>query len=317
LNGLGITNSTNSNYYSALADLDTAVADCEQKDINVTGSISFSQSTSLVGPYGTGHHTASISGRVSHPMKSNVTTSTFNKSGFLVFSASQTSTKYTSENFDDENYRLISSSLPNQASFSTSGWNPAISMNDIGESGYYDGLLIYNGYLITPKTGAMGNGDFRSARNGGSLQAPDSNVNYSSLGHTERNYTRYFENNTTSDVPQINVMISGSANLVARSGANFGSLGANTNFYCSIKIPGKTGWLDLARASAGAGNTNDGDGSLSGDLTAAVVPTGVLNICTFNGQTQDGTTSGEESVGLRITTHKNWTGNLINLKVGY
>jgi hypothetical protein len=317
INGVGVTNSTNSNYFSSLADLDTSVADCEQKDINITGSITFSQSTSLVGPYGTGLHTASISGRASHPMKSNVTTSTFNKANFLVFSASQNSNLYTQEFFDDENYRLQSGSFTAQSSVAGSGWNPSVSMNDASITAYYDGLLIYNGYLVSPKTGAMGDGDFRSVRDGGSLQSPDSNVNYSSLGFGERNYTRYFENNTTNDVPQINVMISGSATLVSRNGPNSGSLGANNNFHCSIKIPGKTGWLDLARASAGAGNTSNGDGGLSGDLTTAVISDGILNICTFNGQTQDGTTSGEEYVLIRFTAHKDWTGKISAFKVGY
>jgi len=317
VNGSGVDNSTNANYYSSLPDLDTGVADCEQKDINITGSISFTPTTSLVGPYGTGLHTASISGRASHPMKSDVTTSTFNKANFLVFSASENSTLYTLEYFDDENYRLQSGSFANQASIAGSGWNPSVSMNDAGQTGYYDGLLIYNGYLVSPKTGAMGDGDFRSVRDGGSLQSPDSNVNYSSLGFGERNYTRYFENDTTSDVPQINLMLTGSATLVSRNGPNSGSLGANNNFHCSVKIPGKTGWLDLARASAGAGNTNNGDGGLSGDLTATITSDGVLNICTFNGQTQNGTTSGAEYVLVRFTAHKDWTGKISAFKVGY
>ena len=317
INGPGVTNSTNSSHNSSLAALDTSVANCEQKDINVTGSISFSQSTSIVGTYGTGLHTASISGRVKHPLKSNVTTSTFNKANFLVFSASQTSNLFTNEYFDDENRRLQSGSFDTQSSITGSRWNPQVSMNDASKSTYYDGLLIYNGYLITPKDGALDDGDFRSVRDGGSLQSPDNNVNYSSLGHGERNYTRYFENNTTSDVPQINVMISGSATLVARGGPNSGSLGANNNFHCAVKIPGKTGWLDLAKPSAGAGNTSDGDGGLSGDLTSAVDSDGVLNICTFNGPTQDGTTSGAEVVLVRFTAHKNWTGYITEFRIGY
>ena len=315
LNGIGITNSTNANYFSSLADLDTSIVDCEQKDVNVTGSMTFSQSTSLVGPYGVGYHTASVSGKISHPIKSDITTSTFNKANFLVYSASESSTLYTSENFDDENYRLQSASLDTQSSINSSRWNPTISINDAGQSSYYDGLLLYNGYLISPKTGSMGTGDFRSVRDGGSLQGPDSNVNYSSLSLSERNYSRYYENNTTNDVPQINVMMTGSANLVARTGANAGSLGANNNFYCSIKIPGKTGWMDLAKAADGS--TTDGAGALSGDITSTVTGNGILNICTYNGTTQDGTISGAEKVVIRITSHENWTGKLSNIKVGY
>jgi len=317
INGDGVTNSTNANYFSSLASLDTSVTDCEQKSIGITGSISFGQSNSTVGPYGTGYYTASISGKVLHPLKSSTTTSTFSKSNFLVFSASQTSTKYTTENFDDENYRLTSASFGTQSSVNSATWDPSISMNNAAQSAYYDGLLIYNGRLISPKTGSTGTGDFRSVRDGGTLQSPDTNVNYSSLTLATRNYTRYFDNNTTNDVPQINVMMTGSATLVAQSGPNSGSLGSNNNFHCSIKIPGKTGWLDLAKASAGAGTTSDNNGGLSGDLTSTVSPTGILNICTFNAKTQNGTTSGAEYVVIRIITHENWIGNLSNITVGY
>ena len=234
-----------------------------------------------------------------------------------MFSSSQTSTKYTLENFDDENYRLTSASFGTQSSVNSATWDPSISMNNAAQSAYYDGLLIYNGNLISPKTGSTGTGDFRSVRDGGVLQSPDSNVNYSSLTLATRNYTRYFDNNTTNDVPQINVMMTGSATLVAQSGPNSGSLGANNNFHCSIKIPGKTGWLDLAKPSGGAGTISDNDGGLSGDLTSAVSATGVLNICTFNAQTQNGTTSGAEYVVIRIIAHENWIGNLSNITVGY
>ena len=37
INGDGVTNSTNSNYFSSLASLDTSVTDCEQKTVGITG----------------------------------------------------------------------------------------------------------------------------------------------------------------------------------------------------------------------------------------------------------------------------------------
>ena len=113
------------------------------------------------------------------------------------------------------------------------------------------------------------------------------------------------------------ITIRGNATIKALAGPNSGSLGANDYIHVECKVPGKTGWLDTARASAGAGNISDGDGALSGDLTSAVVSSGAENICTFNGQTCNGTGSSEEYVAIRITAHKNWTGYLDRITVAY
>jgi hypothetical protein len=94
-------------------------------------------------------------------------------------------------------------------------------------------------------------------------------------------------------------------------------LGTNDYIHVECKVSGKTGWLDTARASSGAGNILDRDGSLSGDLTDAVIASGVSNTCTFNGQTCDGTASSAEYITVRITAHKNWTGYLDRITVSY
>ena len=84
-----------------------------------------------------------------------------------------------------------------------------------------------------------------------------------------------------------------------------------------MKIAGKTGYLDLARPSAGAGNTNDGDGGLSGDIDATIDASGASNICTFNGVTLDGTVSGEEVVSIRIVSSAGFTGKISRIQVAY
>ena len=88
--------------------------------------------------------------------------------------------------------------------------------------------------------------------------------------------------------------------------------------FVEVSIPGKSGFLDLGKPSAGSGNTSDGDGCLSGDLSATVVNGGTSNTCTFNGVTADGTvsTSGEYVV-IRISASKDWTGYLDRLSVGW
>ena len=69
--------------------------------------------------------------------------------------------------------------------------------------------------------------------------------------------------------------------------------------------------------SPGSGNTSDGDGCLSGDLDATADGSGAVNTCTFNGLTVDGTVSGQEYFVLKITAHKNWSGYISRVDVGW
>ena len=182
---------------------------------------------------------------------------------------------------------------------------------------------MYNGKLVSPKDSRLvGSGDFRSHFDVGSsnLISPLINVNYSSLptvSSSHRHYYRHFENNTVNNVFNVDVTIRGDANIVGREGALSGSLGANDNVYVEGKIPGKTGWLDLGRATAGSGNITDGDGGLNGDIDQQVDLTGALNNLTFNGQTVNGTGTGSEKIVLKITAHKDWTGYISQIDISY
>ena len=82
-----------------------------------------------------------------------------------------------------------------------------------------------------------------------------------------------------------------------------------------MKIPGKTGYLDLAKPSAGAGNISDGDGCLFGDLNPNIDGSGETNVCTFNGATVDGTSSGAEHFVIKISASENWSGYLDRIEV--
>ena len=99
---------------------------------------------------------------------------------------------------------------------------------------------------------------------------------------------------------------------------NATALGANKNINVEVNVPGKCGLLDLGKPSAGAGNFSEGDGCLSGDLTATITNSGVTNTATFNGVTADGTvsTSGEYII-VRITASKEWTGYLDRLSISW
>ena len=177
-------------------------------------------------------------------------------------------------------------------------------------------MLIYDTYLIPPKDGGA-NGNFRNHKEAGSIESPVGNVNYTSLTNTTRDYYRSFLNNTSDDRPSVQITLYGDATIVGRVGANSGTLGSNKNIFVEVGIPGKTGLLDLGRPSAGSGNYNDGDGSLSGDLTSAVTGGGATNTCTFNGQTVNGTSGTAEYLIIRISASENWTGYLDRIDVSW
>lgn len=323
--GIGYNGVTAS--YSALPNLLTSVVDSQNYDIVVTGNVLFTQSKSLVGSYGSGYiHTASVNSSIIHPLKSTLTTSTLSKAGFLVFSGSETSNLNTNETITGETYRLQSGSYTSQASVTSSGnsWNSQISVNDNSTyPTYANGLVIYNGYLLSPKKAGV-SGDFRNVADGGIVQGPNANVNYSSLTNATRQYYRYFRSNISSDVALMTVTLYGDANLISKSGAfNTGSLGANKNIHLEVKIPGDSGWLDVAKpADVSEDITLDGAGGFNGggnDVNQTVVVGGTsyginTRTATINGTASPG---GADYIVVRITANENWTGYLTRIAVSY
>ena len=319
IQGLGVTNSSTNAASVPLAALDTSATNPHTLPIHVTASLAFSRASSIPSSSIAGgtQYNASLGATILHPLKSNGTLSSQTKSNFLVFSGSNSSNLNTDEYFVQETYRIRSGSYTTQNSTVATPWDSSISMNDnAGNATYATGLLIYNSKLISPKKGPV-SGDFRDKSEGGDLSAPAGNPNYSSLTNSTRHYLRYFKNNTVNDVPQITITIRGDATIVARAGANLGALGANKNCFVEVKIPGKTGWLDTARASAGSGNTDHGDGALSGGLDATIDSGGATNICTFNGETVNGTASSPEYVIISIVASENWIGYISRITVAY
>ena len=319
ISGDGVNNATvNSDSTVPLPDLNTGVSNPQDSVIKIAIVSDLSTSKILPGStYGqSASTTAQTTSTIIHPLKSNLTTSAASKSSFLVWSgnSSGTTNEYTSEAFKNESYRIVSGSYTTQGAVASGGWTSTTSMNDAGAPTYEDGLLIYNSYLLSPKNSDI-SGDFRSVGDGGSLQAPTGNPNYSSLNESSRAYYRYFENNTTNDVSSITITITGDATIVARNGGS--NIGANKNIYVDVKIPGDTGFLDLGRSTAGAGNISNGDGCLVGSLDATVDGGGASNSASFNGQTLAGTVSGEEKVVIRIQAHESWTGYITGITVSY
>ncbi len=314
--GSGLTSTKTTSSSTATLQTLTTATDSQNENVHFTGSIRFSQSKSLSGSFTT-YHSASGSLVFDHPLKTNLTTTVMTSSILHVYSASDDSNANTSETFNGELFRVQSGSYTAQANVTNSAnnWSSTGSLNDNSNfSGYYTGLMLYDGKLISPLNGGN-SGDFRRWADGGVLEGPANNVNYSSLGVATREYHRGFLNNTSNDLARITVALTGDASLVGKTGANQAALGANKNIFVELKIPGKTAFLDLGKPSAGAGNISAGDGCLFGDLDATIDGSGATNVATFNGQTVDGTTSGAEYFVIKISAHKDWTGYVDQITV--
>jgi hypothetical protein len=237
-----------------------------------------------------------------------------------VWTPSDTSNANTLEHFTGESRRLISTTYGAQSDVSggSNNWNSQRSMND--QATYPEhatGLLIYDTYLISPKA-AGSSGNFQNHDEGGGIESPAGNVDYSTLTNSTRDYFRGFLNNTSNDLARITITLYGNATIVGKTGPNAAALGTNNNIFVELKIPGKTGFLDLGKPSAGAGNVSDGDGCLFGDLNPNVDGSGETNVCTFNGATVDGTSSAAaEYFVIKISASENWNGNLDRIQVAW
>lgn len=324
--GTGLTSTYTENDGSAsLQDLNNNT-NSQNEVLHVTGTIEFSQNTSLSGTFTsvTGTSLHSCGGRIKfvHPIKTDHTCSLVTTTNLLVYSSSDNSNANTNEYFSGEQFRLQKTTYSGQdaVSNSSNAWNSEISVNDNDNySSHSTGMIVYDGILISPLNAGEA-GKFRNkheSSNPGIFEGPDDNVDYSSLTHSTRSYIRGFLNNTTDDRPSISVKLYGDATLVGKSGDNYSALGSNKNITFELKIPGKTGWLDLGKPSAGSGNISDGDGCLSGDIVSAITTSGVTNTCTFNGQTTDGTVSGAEYVLINLGADKNWSGYIDRIDIAW
>lgn len=318
--GPGITSIKTTNSTAASLQTLKTTSDSQNEDIEVEGTINFTQAKSLPGSRTTAYGCSGAMTFV-HPFKASVTTPVQSTTKLLVWTPSNASNNENTEcYFTGESYRIIDTTYASQSVVVAgyNAWNSTVSMNDVANyPDYATGLLIYDKYLMSPKYGGE-NGDFRNHREGGSIESPAGNVDYSSLVNSTRTYLRYFRNNTTDDRPSIKVTLYGDATLVAKNGPNAGSLGSNKNIQVHVSIPGKTGFMDLARDSAGSGNWSDDSGCLSGDLVSSITAGGSINTCTFNGVTVTGTKSpSAQRIIVRITAHKDWTGYLERISISW
>jgi len=333
--GTGITTFDSAVSQASMAALNNS-ADCERTSFQVTGTVLFDNLTSISGGLGLfTDRDVTVASTVKHVsgFKSNRTTASRSKTSFMVYSGSIGSTNLnTNEYFNTENYRIVSGNYANQASVTTSGnsWVSSYSMNDTGNyPTHADGAVTVNGYMISPLQ--IGNdGDTRNVANGGSLQAPANNPNYSSgeLTNNIRTFYRYFRNETGLAKATFTLTLYGDANLISKSGAFYtGALGANKNIQVELKVPfdpsftglddTSTAWGDCIKPyGAGTQPDADGVGIFNGggsDLNQSVGGSGRDIAIQLQGkQVRD-----DQYFIVKISAHKDWTGYLSRIKITY
>jgi hypothetical protein len=305
---------------------------CELTEIQVTGTVLFDSLTSISGGLGLfTDYDVAVDSEIKHPFKPNRRTSTGSKTAFMVYSGSIGSTNLnTQEYFNTEDYRIVSGNYVSQsnATSSANAWDSENSVNDtLNYAAYSDGMVTVNGYAISPLQ--IGNaGDTRNAGDGGSLQAPSGNPNYSSLNNSIRTYYRYFRNETGLAKATFTISLYGDANLISKSGAFYtGTLGANKNIQVELKVPydpsfsglddTSTAWGDCIKPyELGTQPTSDGVGIYSGggsDLDQTVDGNGTdIGIQLQGKQVRD-----DQYYVLKISAHEDWTGYLSRIAITY
>ena len=307
-------------------------ANCHTKDLQVTGTVLLDAITSISG--GLSLYTdrdVTVSSQILHPLKATLSTTALSKTAFMVYSGTIGSTTTSSaEHFGLETYRIVSGNYLSQSNVTSSGnsWNSTYSVNDAGSyAEHADGLVSANGYLISPFQ--IGNaGDTRNVNNGGILQAPDNNPNYSSLTNATRSYYRHFVNDSGLAKSTFKLKLYGDANLISKAGAfNTGILATNKNITVEVKVPfdpdftglddTSTAWGDAIRPySAGVQPTTDGVGILNlggADLTQTVGGSGRE----IPLQLQASQARSTQYFVVKVSAHKDWTGYLSRIDVDY
>jgi hypothetical protein len=325
--GTGLTTLDSAGSQSTMPSLDNSV-DCEITTIEITGTVLFDHTTSISGGLGlfTGH-SVSVASTLKHPFKTSRTTSTASKTAFMVYSGSNGSTNInTNEHFTAEDYRIVSGAYADQTSVTSSvnTWDSTVSVNDGGGNpDHADGLVTVNGYMISPLK--IGNaGDTRNDSEGFTgLQAPAGNPNYSTAGLTEseRTFYRYFRNTSGVLVTAPSITLFGDATIIAANGT---LTTGNNNIKVELKVPSdpvytgsndkSTGWCDVGSALDNLQDlTDDGAGLYTGTLDTDVDGDGAQVNLGFQGK---GIYNNQYFV-VKITTHKDWTGYLSEIRMAY
>ena len=308
--GGGISNGSVSSSSRSLPNLDTSVSSAYDLPLNVTGSFTFDRTSSLPGETA---HTATVQGRVNHPLAGDTSSSSTTSAQWLVYTDTDNSTVLV-ENFRGESRRLEARAYSSQSDVYVSNafvtpWDSEQSLNGDGSgdnAGHDTGLMIYNRKLVSPERAGHSSqlGDFRGTVDNPSsnIIAPTGNPNYSDLTNTTRDYYRYFQNNAGSTKYNFSITINGTGTIVNSSTSLTGD-----RFRVFLKLPTTststaTGYLDLATAFAN-GAYSDNDGCFTGTFDSSLNAT---NTGTFGIQG----VGANEYIIIKIVAADTWTGNI-------
>ena len=238
------------------------------------------------------------------------------------FSGSETNTNLTSaEYFQGETYRLLNRNTTylSQSDVTTGSntWNSQNPVNNTGSyDDYADGLIVFDEKLVSP-TAAGSSGDCRNVADGGTLQAPASNVNYSisNLDVGTRTYVRYFRNTSGITKTGFTVTFRGSGSLDDLAASYAGGA-----FKFEYKVPhtdsaNSTAWQDGGKALSFSGNRNvDGNGGAQGSdsqFPLTISTGGTAITVSLNG----GNWLNNEYLLIRVRASASWTGYLDRIEV--
>ena len=304
---------------------------CEQQSFQMTGSLTYAGlATSISGGLGLFSSSDVLArSELAHPFKNSgyARGASQTKTAFMVYSGSNGSTNInTNEHFTAEDYRIVSGAYTDQASVISSGntWDstePVDYNNPPGKNAHTDGLVTVNGYAISPLQ--IGNsGDTRNDSEGTTgLQAPSGNPNYSNLSEDLRTFYRYFRNTSGVLVTAPSITLFGDATIIAANGT---LTTGNNNIKVELKVPSdpvytgsndkSTGWCDVGSALDNLQDlTVDGAGLYTGTLDTDVDGDGAQVNLGFQGK---GIYNNQYFV-VKITTHKDWTGYLSEIRMAY
>ena len=302
--GTGVTNATTSATQTTLPLLDTGVSDAHDQNLVVTGSFSVDSSTSIPGNL----QTVTLVGRVNHPLKGNIDTSSTQSGNLLIFTATDSSTNLV-EQFNGEAKRRKSGTYTQQSHVTASGnnWDSTVSLVHGSDTAHNQGLMVFNGKLVAFTAGNNTNINFAS------LVGPSGNPNYSAVSAGTREYIRWFRNTEGAARQMFQITINGTGTIIASTG----TLGANANLMVHFKIPSSnasqsTGWMDIASTfntgqySDDAGCFDSGNGSFDSSLNAT-------NWGTFGTHFA----SNNEYILIRVKAHSTWTGNITDMTLAW
>ena len=314
VNGNGVVNGTVNASARPLPDLDTSVLNAFDQDIEIEGSYRYTFNKSIPGNL----QNATLSCRVNHPIRGNLTSTSISSSSPLLYSVVDTQ-QVLVEDFSAESYRLKEGTYNNQTDVSGGSWDSSQSL--VGTNVEHNtGLQYLDGKLVYPTHDFRNHDGTANPPINTNLVGPQNNPNYSvASGH--RTFYRKFENNSGASKFGIALNIVGeNATIVPVPTSGNISLAGN-NIHVFIKLPENTptgqstGFMDLASPFA-TGQTQDNDGCLDGSLTSNITTSGTSNNATFGtvfaypGGTVNGVAVPRDFVIIKIVTGPNWAGNL-------